>query len=804
MNLFTNRFYKFSALKNENQIQKSRTISNILIYSTLIISIAQLINCIILPDHLTRWVIVIVFICFINGSLILLNHYGYSRLSATLFIIFNLILTSIMAYSAGGIRAPVMEYLPLIILMAGLILGWKEGLITGILIVLIIIGYILANYFNKIPENNIGHNDISIGITMIVVTTLLVLLQYYSISSRDMALHNAHKEIEARKKVEEHLRTSEEFRRRVFESSKIPIVVMDTTTYKYIDCNPAAVEIYGFKSKEETLGKKPADVSAPTQYDNTPSDEKARFYLNKALAEGNIEFEWKHQRPDGRIWDAEVYLMSFESDNRLLFQFTLIDITKRRQAEQLLRESEKRLRFISENTADVIWSLDLKSGKFTFVNTAVEKLRGYTPEEVMNQTMQEALTPESYKIAVELLEQGMKTRKPGETSLLRTISQFDQPRKDGSIVPTEIASTLVFDDKGNPIEIIGVSRDITERRMAEEKLKESEQKYRNLFESANDAIFIIKDQRFIDCNIMATQLFGLQKEDLLNLSPWDISPYMQTESILSETAAVDYISKAMAGNPQRFEWKHLHANKTILEMEVSLNKIDIPDEKLVLAVVRDISERKRFEKEVFISTFKGEENERARLAKDLHDGLGPLISACKIYHYNLNQSEFKMDEQESYNKLGELLDESLSTIREISNNLSPHILRNFGLIDAIKNFSDKIKTNIKFEIKNTLPTGIRYDEVIEVTLYRVLIELINNTLKYAKSQNITIEFKETSGEIHIKYADDGIGFNYSESLSESYGFGLLNIRSRIKSINGILNYSSKKNKGVNVDIVINL
>lgn len=151
------------------------------------------------------------------------------------------------------------------------------------------------------------------------------------------------RDITEHKRVEQALRESEAFRRRVFDSSRIPIVVMDAATWKFIDCNPAAVEIYRHSSREETLSQTPPDVSAPVQYDGTPSPEKTRFYIEQAVAEGSIVFDWRHQRPSGEVWDAEVHLMRFRSDEQDLLQFSLHDITDRKKTERALQDTLARL-----------------------------------------------------------------------------------------------------------------------------------------------------------------------------------------------------------------------------------------------------------------------------------------------------------------------------------------------------------------------------------------------------------------------------------------------------------------------------
>jgi len=154
-------------------------------------------------------------------------------------------------------------------------------------------------------------------------------------------------DITERKQMEESLLASKIFRKRIFETSRIPIGVIDVATARFVDCNPAAIHIYGFSSREEVLGKTPADISAPIQYDGTPSAEKARFYNEKALKDGAVIFEWRHMRPHGEVWDAEVHLMSFQHDGREFLQFTLLDITGRKKAEDALIQSQAQLRALS-------------------------------------------------------------------------------------------------------------------------------------------------------------------------------------------------------------------------------------------------------------------------------------------------------------------------------------------------------------------------------------------------------------------------------------------------------------------------
>lgn len=148
-------------------------------------------------------------------------------------------------------------------------------------------------------------------------------------------------DITDRKQAEEALRESQAYNRMLFADSHIPFIVMEPDTGRYLDCNEAAVQIYRCASRDEVIGKKPWDVSAPTQYDGSDSRTAAQERIREGVMQGAIVFEWRHQRPDGEIWDAEVHLMRFQYQGKTLVQFSLQDITERKIMEEALRQSQK-------------------------------------------------------------------------------------------------------------------------------------------------------------------------------------------------------------------------------------------------------------------------------------------------------------------------------------------------------------------------------------------------------------------------------------------------------------------------------
>jgi PAS domain S-box-containing protein len=154
--------------------------------------------------------------------------------------------------------------------------------------------------------------------------------------------------------------------------------------------------------------------------------------------------------------------------------YLALSIMHRRRTEEQLRKSEARYRLLSENTADVIWTADVATGRCTFMSPSVSRLRGFTPEEAMGLTLEETLTPTSYRNVSESLPVRLAAFSAGDTSVRIQSHLVDQFCKDGSIVPTEAVTTLLTDEHGRVTEILGVTRDITERKRTEMALKKSQ------------------------------------------------------------------------------------------------------------------------------------------------------------------------------------------------------------------------------------------------------------------------------------------------------------------------------------------
>ena len=213
-------------------------------------------------------------------------------------------------------------------------------------------------------------------------------------------------------------------------------------------------------------------------------------------------------------------------------------------------------------------------------------------------------------------------------------------------------------------------------------------------------------------------------------------------------------------------------------------------------------QRQLLNKRILTAVLRTEEKARSRFSKELHDGLGPLLSSARMSLSALSREERSADQREIIDNTTYVIDEAIRSLREISNNLSPHVLNDFGLARGVQNFIDKSAAmhDAKIRFTTNLRTE-RYDTDIEVILYRVICELINNSLKHAACTSINLSLSQNGSELALDYTDDGRGFN-PQAMMDS-GMGLSNISSRINSLGGTFGISSAKGKGMRAAIRVN-
>lgn len=376
--------------------------------------------------------------------------------------------------------------------------------------------------------------------------------------------------------------------RSLVEGSPNTVALFDVEG-RYVTINQPGLRIMG-REEKEVIGKEYSSI--------WPAEIRPliRNTLRQVLAGAQCSFEAEFMRPDGRsvFWHVVLNPVVCEEDGVIGFTGISVDTTRRKEAEDKLRASEARYRLLADNLTDVIWTADMDL-RFTYFSPSMTNLTGYIPEEACSLSLDDLLTPASFETAQKSLEEAMLLEHLDDDKRLEPVCvELEIRRKDGSIVWTEVRTAFLRDEDNRPYGIIGVARDITYRRQTEEALRASEENYRAIFDSANDAI-IVHDLRtgcIIDANQRMCEMFGYTLEEAKNRT---IGSLISGEPPYTQTDLRKLLGKAARGKPQLFEWKALHKEGHALWVEINLKRTSINDEDRILAIIRDVARRKQAE-----------------------------------------------------------------------------------------------------------------------------------------------------------------------------------------------------------------
>ncbi|MGM0503835.1 MAG: PAS domain-containing sensor histidine kinase [Bacteroidota bacterium] len=579
---------------------------------------------------------------------------------------------------------------------------------------------------------------------------------------REKFLFAIWRNISKQKEYENNLTKSEELYSLLFEQAADGILV-GVGKGEIIDANKSICDLTGY-SKHELIGNNINVLFSKNELKDNPLRYDLIKVGNTIIKERNIVCK------DGRVVPVEMNTKILE-DGRMQALFR--DLSARQAAEKALIESEEKYRNVFNYAPLGILHYN-QYGVITDCNQNFVDIIGSSKEQLVGLNMIEDLdNKELIKKVEQSLEEGKAIFEDWYTSVTGEKTTF-----------VKGVFKCIYDENQHFISGIGLIEDITKRKKAELALTESEQKYRLLFENASDAIILMNDEIFVDCNEKTLELFGCSKNEIIGQTPYRFSPEKQPDGKKSKEKAREKIKEAMREKLKIFEWVHQKADGKNFYTEVSLNVFDLHNKKTVQAIVRDISERKEFEQRIYETIIETEERERQRLASDIHDEIGPLLSGLKVYTESLNP---KGDEEKQIyikTKLQELIKETIDNVREVSNAISPYLLNKYGLEAAIKSFIQKTESVIFIQFKSNLKDK-RFPLKTEIVYFRIIKELLNNTLKHARAENIDVNLQYRNGALQLCYKDDGIGLDKKHlSSAKAQGMGLFNIINRVNSIQG--------------------
>lgn len=343
------------------------------------------------------------------------------------------------------------------------------------------------------------------------------------------------------------------------------------------------------------------------------------------------------------------------------------------------------------------------------------------------------------------------------------------------------------------IAVIMIGRILFRLKKAENETHELESRFTALFHNSSDEIYLAElNGNLIEVNQVAIDTLGFTREEFLGKNFKDLKTPKYVDTVDPN------LSKIIENGRHVYETEHVSKDGKVISLEVNSRVINYLGRKAIISIARETTERKLMERKILSAVIKAEEQERERISRDLHDGLGPLLSTVKLYVNELESGDMEPEEKTGLLKqTNEIINESISSVRAISNNLSPHLIMDFGLAKAVESFCKKVNLvqKIRINFENSIGSQ-RFDQTVEIVLYRVITELINNTLKHAQAGRIDIYLEIIDDVLQMTYMDDGIGFDKEKVMGEnSTGMGMKNIVSRLASIRGNLRIHSRPGAG---------
>ncbi len=373
-----------------------------------------------------------------------------------------------------------------------------------------------------------------------------------------------------------------------FDQHPNPMLIYDFNTLEILEVNEKATEKYGF-SREEFRKLTIEDIRPPEDISVLRAELKK---FDKKMPSRNAG-TYRHQTKSGDILYVQISAQHFPLKHRDARIVHIHDLTETIQLKNKVEEAYHEQRHHIDNNPLGMVKYDQNFRIIEWSKRAEEKT-GYTKEEVLG----------NYGFELGIFDEEeaefVKKRITNISSNNKNKDRFETAirLKDGSKMHVRVHASALRDEDDNLKSVLAFIENISERKIYESQLEERERKYHRLFEDANDGIFLLRDLNIIDCNQRVTDLFEASKEELIGKTPLDFSPDTQPDGTLSKIKAREKINFVQEGKPQVFEWKHHTKNDKNIDVEVSLNTIELGENRYIQAILRDLTEQKKMKSEL--------------------------------------------------------------------------------------------------------------------------------------------------------------------------------------------------------------
>jgi len=624
-----------------------------------------------------------------------------------------------------------------------------------------------------------------------------------------------YKELEHRIKK---LKESEKKYRHLFETAIVGMYRTRIEDGKILAANQTFAKLMGFDSVDQLVKE-----YVTSKHYTDPNRRKE--LLDQLRSQGRVdEFEIELTRADGSPISIEIGAAAYPEFGYL--EGIAVDVTARKQAEETLRKSEEKFRFLAEKMVDIVWTLDRKF-ETTYVSPSIESVLGFTPQERKRQSLEEMVTPESLqKILLMFTEELLLDEKDTADPDRSITIEIEYYRKDGSTVWLENIVKAIRDPHGALIGIHGVSRDITERRQAEEALRESESKFRSLFDLSPQAIALteVESGKLADVNHQLCELTKYSKEEILGQNAIDIGFYKEADrnTFLKELQTT--------GEVNGLEMEFRSKDNSVLHALMFARIIQIARDSFILTIFHNITEQKLLEGQLqqahkmeSIGTLAG------GIAHDFNNILGIIIGNAELALDDVpkeNPAHFNLEEiRTAGSRAKDVVRQLLSFARKTKlekkpTNIAPIIQESLRLLRSSIPTSIDIRQNITKDIATILadPTQIN----------QILINLCTNA-DHAMSGGgkieiilKNVELNENSTAVHpdlhpgqyvnLAVTDTGHGISQevigrvfdpyftTKEVGKGAGMGLAVVHGIVKEHSGIITVNSEIGKGTTFSV----
>jgi len=471
---------------------------------------------------------------------------------------------------------------------------------------------------------------------------------------------------------------------------------------------------------------------------------------------------------DGHPIPVEISAKVIEINGKKSDIVVMHDNTQRDKMEQALRESEARYRLLADNSNDVIWTMSL-DGHFTYVSPAVFQLRGYTVEEVSNQRLEEVVCPSSLPLIKRELEFALREGQMGIQSGIRYY-EIEQPCKNGSSVWTEATANLLYDSNNQPVGVVGVSRNITERKKVEKELRESERRLSEIIEFLPDATMVINlKNEVVAWNRAMEDMTGVKACDILGRGDHEYAlPFygercsMLIDLLIKPEDAVEKRYVAIERNGDTISGEafmpHLRGGGVYLFGTASILRSCTGEVIGAIESIRDITERKKSE-DLIKTSLKEKETLLKEIQHRVKNNMQVVSSLLEL------QSNFVKDQEDAH-----LFRESQDRIKAMSLVYSK-LYKSKDLANiSVKEYLTELVENLLFSYNlgsNKVDTTIDIDNIslgldLVIPCGLIVNEIVVNSLKYAFKDGreglISLAIhKIANDDIEMDIADNGVG-----------------------------------------------